>query len=214
MPATRGPIGGTAFSTNLVGGMALSNRNRGILAALRRELPCMKPGHVRAFALLLAFAASTAVAAPAPTLRKAPDFTAPRLDSAGSFTLSGHRGVPMVLDFWATWCAPCWRALDAAERLQASYESKGLQVLGVNIDEDVEKAREFAARRAPTLAMVADPKGHVADMFDVHAMPVTVVLDCEGRIAARFEGFRDSVERQLERAVAAVTAKPCESRAD
>jgi hypothetical protein len=54
----------------------------------------MKPGHVRAFALLLAFAASTAVAAPAPTLRKAPDFTAPRLDSAGSFTLSGHRGVP------------------------------------------------------------------------------------------------------------------------
>jgi len=176
----------------------------------------MKPGHIRAFAVLLALAASAALAAPAPapTLRKAPDFTAPRLDSAGSFTLSGHRGVPMVLDFWATWCAPCWRALDAAERLQASYESKGLQVLGVNIDEDVEKAREFAARRAPTLAMVADPKGHVADMFDVHAMPVTVVLDCEGRIAARFEGFRDGVERQLERAVAAVTAKPCESRAD
>lgn len=174
----------------------------------------MRLGHIRVFALLLAIAASTAVAAPAPALRKAPDFTAPRLDSAGSFTLSGHRGVPMVLDFWATWCAPCWRALDAAERLQAAYESKGLQVLGVNIDEDVEKAREFAARRAPTLAMVADPKGHVADMFEVHAMPVTVVLDCEGRIAARFEGFRDGVERQLERAVAAVTAKPCESRAD
>ncbi len=156
-------------------------------------------------------AAGTASAAP---LRKAPDFTAPRLDVEGTFTLSGHRGTPMVLDFWATWCAPCWRALAAAERLQAAYESKGLQVLGVNIDEDVPKAREFAARRAPTLAMVADPRGHVADMFDVHAMPVTVVLDCEGRISARFEGFRDEVERQLQRAVAAVTATPCQSRAD
>jgi len=158
--------------------------------------------------------AALAHAAPAPALGNAPDFTAPRLDTDGSFTLSGHRGVPMVLDFWATWCAPCWRALDAAERLQARYESRGLQVLGVNIDEDVPKAKEFASRRAPTLAMVSDARGHVADMFDVHAMPVTVVLDCEGRIAARFEGFRDGVEQQIDRAVAAVTATPCASRAD
>ena len=175
------------------------------------------PSMARLITLLLAtllLSAASAHAAPAPALRKAPDFTAPRLDIEGSFTLSGHRGTPMVLDFWATWCAPCWRALAAAERLQAAYESKGLQVLGVNIDEDVPKAREFAARRAPTLAMVADPRGHVADMFDVHAMPVTVVLDCEGRISARFEGFRDEVERQLQRAVAAVTATPCQSRAD
>lgn len=174
----------------------------------------MKRLHTCLLASVLAAMAAVAHAAPAPARQKAPDFTAPRLDTAGSFTLSGHRGTPMVLDFWATWCAPCWRALDAAERLQAAYESRGLQVLGVNIDEDVEKAREFAARRAPTLAMVSDPKGHVADMFDVHAMPVTVVLDCDGRIAARFEGFRDSVERQLERAVAAVTAIPCASRTD
>ena len=158
--------------------------------------------------------ASTGQAAPKPEPRKAPDFTAPRLDVDGSFTLSGHAGVPMVLDFWATWCAPCWRALGAAERLQANYAVKGLQVLGVNIDEDVAKAKEFAARRAPTLAMVSDAHGHVADKFDVHAMPVTVVLDCEGRIAARFEGFRDGVEREIDRAVAAVTATPCESRAD
>jgi peroxiredoxin len=178
----------------------------------------MRSAHVRALAVLLACAASAAVAAPAatpaPALRKAPDFSAPRLDSSGMFTLSGLRGVPMLLDFWATWCAPCWRALDASERIQAEYGSKGLQVLGVNIDEDVDKAREFAARRAPTLAMVSDARGHVADMYAVHAMPVTVVLDCEGRIAARFEGFRDGVERQIERAVAAVTASPCESRAD
>ena len=177
----------------------------------------MKSARIRALAVLLSCAACAAVAAPpasSPALRKAPDFSAPRLDSTGVLSLSGLRGAPLLLDFWATWCAPCWRALDASERIQADYGPKGLQVLGVNIDEDVEKAREFAARRAPTLAMVADPKGHVADMFDVHAMPVTVVLDCEGRIAARFEGFRDGVERQLERAVAAVTAKPCESRAD
>ncbi len=174
----------------------------------------MRSGHVRALTLLLAFAASAAVAAPAPASRTAPDFTAPRLDTEGSFTLSGHRGVPMLLDFWATWCAPCWRALAASARLQSSYEAKGLQVVGVNIDEDVPKAREFAARRAPTLAMVSDPTGRIADSYDVHAMPVTVVLDCEGRIAARFEGFRDGVERQIDQAIAAVTATPCESRAD
>lgn len=178
----------------------------------------MRSRFTRALGMLLACAAGGAWAAtppaPASALRKAPDFTAPRLDSSGIFVLSGFRGVPMLLDFWATWCAPCWRALDASERIQADYGPKGLQVLGVNIDEDVEKAREFAARRAPTLAMVSDARGRVADLYAVHAMPVTVVLDCEGRIAARFEGFRDGVERQIERAVAAVTARPCESRAD
>lgn len=163
---------------------------------------------------LLALPAALVAAANPKALAQAPDFTAPRLDADGSFTLSGHRGTPMVLDFWATWCAPCWRALAASARLQSAYEAKGLQVLGVNIDEDVPKAREFAARRAPTLAMVSDASGRIADSYGVHTMPVTVVLDCEGRIAARFEGFRDGVERQIERAVAAVTAQPCETRAD
>lgn len=163
---------------------------------MRRALAC---------AVLALLPALAARAAPAP----APDFRAPRIDADGEMALADFRGHPLLLEFWASWCAPCWRGLAASTRLQAEWGPKGLQVLTISVDEDVDKAREFAARKIPTLPALADPIGRVADRYGVDGMPANYLIDCEGRIVARFEGFRDDTERGLAKAVAALVEAGC-----
>ena len=142
-------------------------------------------------------------------LISAPDFRAHRIDKPGEFVLTEHRGAPLLLEFWASWCGPCWRALDATEQLQSNWGPRGLQVVTVSVDEDPEKARDFAERRAPTLAVLADPQGEIADRYAVQGMPATFLIDCEGRIVARFEGNYLGSELRIAHAIAGLVAQGC-----
>ncbi len=115
--------------------------------------------------------------------RLAPDFVLPTLDG-GTVRLSDFRGRWVLLNFWASWCGPC-RAETPELQLRAEREAaSGLAVIGVNLQETDEAARRFAAEFAVSYPIALDREGSVAQGYGVAALPVTFVIDPEGRIAA------------------------------
>ncbi len=96
------------------------------------------------------------------------------------------RGKILVVNYWASWCAPCIEEMPAFSRLHDRYAAQGVQFVGIGIDE-VEKLRTFA--RATPVAyplLVGDPAGSQAPVLQVKGLPYTVVIDRNGR----FDGSR------------------------
>jgi len=150
-------------------------------------------------AVLVAPAGAAALATP----RQAPELNAPELFTGAAVSLQQYRGRVVLIDFWASWCGSCWRALPLLAELQSRYRDRGLVVLAVTVDEDPAVAREFATRKQLSFTILDDHTGSIADRYDVHAMPHSFLVDADGRIVAEFEGFRDDSAPELRHAVAA-----------
>lgn len=102
------------------------------------------------------------------------------------FLLERYRGQPLVLNVWATWCAPCVAELASLERLAGSLEGTGIQLLIVS-PEPAERVRAFLRRHGYRLpAAVEDQRMPAA--FELRALPTTYVLDASGRIVLRHRG--------------------------
>ena len=130
-----------------------------------------------------------------------PDFQLPRVPaSEGLLTLSELRGQVVIIDFWASWCAPCKEAMPFYADLQRRHP-EGLVVLGINVDEDV-RAMEAALREAaPGFAVLRDPAGETVAAFGVEAMPTSFVLDREGKVVLVHRGFVPSDRERLGQAI-------------
>lgn len=123
---------------------------------------------------------------------EAPDFRLTDLDGR-PHRLANYRGKVVVLDFWASWCAPCRRELPAIEKLHREYRSRGLVVLAVN-SESEKVARSFVKKYGYTFTVLTDVEGSVFGDYAVSSIPVTIVVDKEGRISTHFIGFRGEAE--------------------
>jgi thiol-disulfide isomerase/thioredoxin len=75
----------------------------------------------------------------------APDFTLPLLNGSGQASLSDYEGKVVYLSFWASWCLPCRQEMPYLSQLRARHHEDGFEVLAVNVDNDPELARAFAA---------------------------------------------------------------------
>lgn len=106
--------------------------------------------------------------------------------------LSDHRGQVVVLNFWATWCAPCRKEMPALVRLSDRYKSAGLQVVGVNVDKGgLDKVRRFVADYGITYPVMSGGEGRSVVMPMVEKLPATLLVDKQGRLAAVFSGAMD-----------------------
>lgn len=119
----------------------------------------------------------------------APDFTLPDL-SGSLVSLSSFRGCPVVLDFWASWCKPCQESTPILESLRQRYAPRGLKVVAVSLDYRREDAIRFLYDNGISEFIVlwapfAEARA-VARLFEVEAIPRTVLLDRQGVI--RFVG--------------------------
>jgi cytochrome c biogenesis protein CcmG/thiol:disulfide interchange protein DsbE len=122
------------------------------------------------------------------------------------FSLDSLKGQVVVLDFWASWCVPCRTSFPFLDALNAKYESRGLRVVGLTLEENDEAIRAFLEAVPVRFPVVRDPSGHAGEAFGVVAMPTTFLLDPDGRIAARFEGGDKSVHEKIDSAVATLLA--------
>jgi len=99
------------------------------------------------------------------------------------WTLSALRGKIVLVNFWATWCAPCKVEMPELDWLSTRYESQGLVVLSIT-PEDEAKVRQFASLQKYHPAVLIDQGGKVCKQFHIDAIPKTFVYDREGKLIA------------------------------
>ena len=124
---------------------------------------------------------------PGLTGEKAPDFTVS--DGTSTVHLADYRGKIVLLNFWATWCAPCIQEMPGLMELH--HDRPDLAILAVSIDEDPDAYSRFLVRRHVDLATVRDPGQAAAKLYHSEAWPETYVIDRQGFIRRKFIGAQD-----------------------
>ncbi|HZW33501.1 MAG TPA: TlpA disulfide reductase family protein [Isosphaeraceae bacterium] len=146
--------------------------------------------------------------------KPAPDFD---LDLLGGnrFHLADLKGKVIVLDFWATWCGPCLQAMPQVEKATAAFPENDVQLVAVNLQETPEQIRAMMERHQlhpPHVAL--DKDGTVAEKYGAVAIPQTVIIDRQGKVARLFVGSSPHLGDQLKEALKAILtgAKPDEAK--
>jgi len=137
----------------------------------------------------------------------APDFTLPEVGRSTKIHLADYRGKVVLVDFWATWCAPCVASIPAIEALSRHFAGRPLAIVSVSADRDVTALQSFLARRPSTWPQAWDWNGRVCDRYGIHWFPTFLVLDRQGKVAAALGNPR-SLQPAIEKALAAMPRPP------
>jgi peroxiredoxin len=137
----------------------------------------------------------------------APDFVAHDPDGM-SIALRDYRGRPVIINFWATWCAPCRQEMRALQTVYDAHKAEGLTVLAVSQDQqDMRVAvRAYCATVGITFPPLLDPDGHVATHYNVFLLPSTVFIHPSGTVAAVHLGAMTPA--QIEQYLRAILPRP------
>jgi peroxiredoxin len=119
--------------------------------------------------------------------REAPDFTLPLLSGTDAVSLDDYRGDVVYLTFWASWCIPCRQEMPYLAQLWERHRESGLQVIGINVEEDEAAARQFAAEHELPFPLARDPDRVISKLYRVPGFPTHYIIDRRGRI--RFSGL-------------------------
>ncbi len=156
---------------------------------------------LRACAALLAAACALAPARAVAPSRPAPDFTLPSTLGT-NVRLQEQRGQVVMINFWATWCAPCRREMPHLNRLYAKYRPAGFVLLGVNVDEDRANAQGLASKLGVQFPVLFDASKKVSRLYQLDSMPSTVLIDRDGRVRYVHLGYKDGFEDAYEQQIA------------
>lgn len=107
--------------------------------------------------------------------------------------LSSYRSRPLIVNVWASWCSPCRQEAASLERLAWSESGSRYTVIGISTDDDRNAALKWLRHSNATVSHYIDsaPRWPLEHMLGASTIPVTVLVDAEGRVVERFRGARD-----------------------
>lgn len=127
----------------------------------------------------------------------APDFTL--TDANGqSVTLSDLRGQVIMINFWASWCGPCRQEMPLLEQIHQRYEPLGFTLLGVNVEKNPADGQAFLKERPVSFPVLYDPENDISKLYDVVAMPSTVLIDRQGNVRYLHHGYKPGYENDYQ----------------
>jgi peroxiredoxin len=136
-----------------------------------------------------------------------PLFTGSALD-ARRLAMTEHRGMVIVLNFWASWCLECRSEMLALERVHREFSSRGLAIIGVNARENKDVVWRYAKELRITFPLVFDPSGKINALYGVIGLPTTFVVGRDGRAIAFAVGPRQWESASARALIEALLAEP------
>lgn len=135
----------------------------------------------------------------------APDFRLQDMEGR-SHSLADHRDHVILMNFWASWCAPCVREMPSMQRLLDTLADRPFQVLAVNVAEPVQRLQSYLERQRLTFSVLLDPDSTAFYAWGVEVLPTSFLVDRQGRVRYRVAGevdwgdpdVRATIERLLE----------------
>ena len=146
-------------------------------------------------ALLVTVFAATSLASSGLEGQAAPDF-ALKSSTGENLRLSEYRGDVVMINFWATWCGPCRQEMPLLDELYTRYERVGFNLLGVNIDDDSRRAMQMIEELGVNFPVLFDARKEVSKLYEVEAMPVTVLVDRDGKVRYVHHGYKPGYEEK------------------
>lgn len=129
-------------------------------------------------------------------LGKAPDFSAATLDGR-TLSLQSLHGRVVLLEFWATWCAPCIATMPSMHGLERRFSGRPFVLLGVSLDQDPDLWRKFVAKNQMTWPQYLDRSHELQAKFHVQGPPAYILIDRDGDICFRQTGWVPTTPLQL-----------------
>jgi peroxiredoxin len=156
---------------------------------MRRALP------LAGLIMCASWAASSAAAAPTMVGKDAPDFVL-KTQAGSNLRLSEFRGQVVLLNFWARWAGDSRQEMPVLDKINATYTRAGLVVLGVSVDEDLRRAREFADAMKVSYPIMFDSGGlNIGRDYLLEKMPMTILVDRSGVVRYSHVGFKTGDDR-------------------
>ena len=127
------------------------------------------------------------------TCSAAPPRTGDSFPALKQFGLEGNvpdlQGKVALVDFWASWCAPCKRSFPVMKELQDKFGARGFVVVAVCLDEKKPAMDEFLKKNPNAFVVLHDPKGHLAQAMSIETMPTSFLVGKDGKILSVHKGF-------------------------
>lgn len=116
--------------------------------------------------------------------------------------LGKHRGKPVVINFWATWCEPCREEMPSLQRLADRWQSKGLTVITVTVADNPRQVDDFFREAGIKLAVIHDPSQSLSRPWGARILPTSLILDRQHQLRLRGQGAIDwdapGIDQQLQ----------------
>jgi thiol-disulfide isomerase/thioredoxin len=104
------------------------------------------------------------------------------------------RGQVVLINFWASWCGPCRQEMPLLDDIYRKYGKLGFVILGINVEQDSSKAKTYLHDVPVTFPILYDTQNTLSKLYDVNAMPTTVIVDRNGKIRYIHQGYQPGYE--------------------
>ncbi len=123
----------------------------------------------------------------------APEFVVNQLDEEGTASLSDYKGNVVMLNIWATWCAPCRAEMPSMQKLHEEFAPKGLKIVAVSIDDEnsVSSIRSFIKDYGLSFTVLHNPSGDIQRTYQTTGVPETIIIGKDGKIRTKVSGAVD-----------------------